>query len=247
MNRHLIVGASFPVYSPDQVAGLSQWLRGSDITGLITGAKVASWPAATGSTLSQSNTNVQPLYQASAIGGQPGIGTRGSKFMVSSPYPVALSQPITFFCVAQLLAQPSGTMSATMVGGYDNVDQFDVSSTASGSGHAWKVQVQGGAGSFVTAGKSDLHPHIFEAVIDGAKSVFYIDGLLAHKGSIGTTNGTVGLTVGCGHGVLNAPQNYASMYFCEYAAYGGAAVDAADRVSLRKGLAQKYGIRVQIP
>ena len=246
MNRHSVIGASFPVYSPDQVAGLSQWLRGQDITGVGDGSSVASWPAATGSPVSKSNANSPPVYHASAIVGQPGISTRGSKYMVSSQYPAPLQQPITFFVVARLLAQPAGTMSATLVGGYDNVDQFDLSSAPSGSAHNWKFQVQGGSGSFVTTGKSDLQPHIFEAVVNGATSVLYIDGLLAHKGDVGTSNGTIGMTIGCGHGVLNAPQNYAAMSFCEYAAYGGVAVDAADRVSLRKGFAQKYGIRVQI-
>jgi hypothetical protein len=69
------------------IGGLTLRLRADQITGLSSGANVAAWPDASGNTFNatQATTATQPTWQATAIGGQPGVVFNGHRLVSSAP------------------------------------------------------------------------------------------------------------------------------------------------------------------
>jgi hypothetical protein len=186
-------------FTPYQLPLMSAWYKADAITGLTTGASVATWLDSSGSgrSLTQATGANQPTYQTGVVNSLPVVRFDGTNDYLRVTSAFATSAR-TAFCVAK-------TDATGNYGIFDGINGNDVMRLSAGS--TLYYSMSGGAGSAVSSlGTPSVTPdtswHIFACVFDDTGTL-RVNGGAGHTTTVGEV-APEGLTVG-NSGFLNAP------------------------------------------
>jgi hypothetical protein len=221
-NVETIVGGGAG-FLPTDVPGLAAWYH-TDALSLADGVTVSAWPDSSGSarTLTQATSAKQPTFRTSQLNGHAAVRFSGTGQLLKSAG-FTLNQPVTMFFVMKL---------RVLTDQYIHDGFASVSQLMSHSGGTLYIY----AGSFVLRAGTDIQPHIYEYVYNGASSHLRFNGVTT-TGDTGTSNAG-GLTLG------NAAGEGATSFdgdAFEWIVYNGIVSDA-DKDQIGNYLAAKYAL-----
>lgn len=163
--------------TPPVTSGLVQQLVARDLD-LADGAAVSNWPDTSGfgNDVSQSDTTLQPVYEAAGLGGQPAVYFNVDRLV--GPGTTVLTQPNTVFVVA---TQEGDTSVAErhMIDGASTTQRHVILEYMTNG--VWRYY----AGAGLDGSMSDNVAHVWGVIFDGLNSVARVDGLQDAAGDLG--------------------------------------------------------------
>lgn len=173
-------------FSPEQISGLTLWLKADAITGLADGAALTTWEDSSGedNDAAQATADNKPTYKTNILNGLPVVRFDGTADFLQTP-DLGLSQPGTVLIVASRTAAAErhmldGTSTRWLMGG-----------TATN----WIMF----AGSVLDTGDAqDTDAHVHTCIFNGASSKYRLDGTEIGSGDAGA-QGLAMTLIGCGN------------------------------------------------
>lgn len=233
-NRFLVPRSKFNPLTPSTIEGLELWLDASESSTLTLNATtVSEWRdrrSGSNRKAAQATALNQPTYEASAIGGKPGVYFPSATWMDTTGDTMGFIQPVTYFFVVKTPASGDGTVfdtdgSGRHVVSYDSVGE----------------QMRMYAGTFVSAFSGDV-----AAGQDNAVAVIFNGGssLAARNGGGLQAIGNLGTLVSNSQIKLGAFANDLAQWngrISEFLLYDSA-LQAADVASLMTYARIKWGV-----
>ena len=130
--------------------------------------------------------NGSPSYESNGINNNPTIRyEKSNSDQHTVTFGASVGQPADVFIVGQLVTN-SGSSDGSLFG-----DPSETMYVRSGDSDAWELYA---GGSLLSGSSPDTNPHVYTTRLDGANSVFYIDGSSDLSGNAGA-NGLNGLVI----------------------------------------------------
>ena len=151
--------------------------------------------AAAGDNVTQAVAGSQPVFTASAKNGHAGMTFDGTADGLQGAYTTggALSQPVSFYTVAQLDATAvNDNVLRTIFDGDDATDRIVVQAAAGETPDRWLFAA---LSPLVSPGPDDANWHLFAGLANGVSGNWWLDTVQQTPGNAGANNPT-GITIG---------------------------------------------------
>jgi len=228
-------------FSPSDISNMELWLKADTGVYSDNGSTPATdtdavyrWDDQSGNNrdVVQATEADRPTYNTSEYETLPAIAFSKSdkdwlRFAGADPADT-ISQPITFFVVAEHASTPSGTSQYTLGGSADS-NRINVGGAYNNNWHL-------GAGTNLRGGSVDTDIHIFSYLAKGASSYLYIDGDSELSGNAGTGSWQL-ITIGGGK--YSPPGSPFDGNVCEVIMYS-AELSSGDRGQVEQYLGEKW-------
>jgi hypothetical protein len=224
-----------PRKTPDQITGLLAWYKADAIPALNDGGAVNSWDDSTGNGHGLlANYAGIPTFRQNVVNGLPVVRFLATDGMGTWPNNgFNISPPWTWIVVGKCAVIPTDGYNNTFISG-TSAHTALIINPPSGDIYMYDWPGAVGFGNQVTDRTGAFH--IFTAIVNGASTSLYVDGLRVATGTMPTF---VLQSVFLGQTDLD--QAHGAVDIAETAMYGAALVDA-DRQSLESGLSTKYAL-----
>jgi hypothetical protein len=229
-------------FTPTRIPGLVADYDPSVLSGLADGAGVANLAESAGRQppISQATGANQPLLKVAIVNGRPVLRCDGANTTASATWMAAASgllQPNTMVLVAKFNATPASAFGAATDGRAGARHTFYKDNAAAGK---WALYAGGSVVSSTTA--VDQNWHVLEAVVNGAASFLYLDGVALLSNVNPGSNRFNGVTIGS----ANDGSQKASLDIARFLAWNRI-LSSAERSQLRTHLGLAYRISVSLP